>query len=423
MSATAILNKQEAFMIVGLIGPVTEDMHELSEMISSVRNIQVVDGIQVLRLSDRKTVNSLSIQQYHKQYFLKKLESELGTVLVSGNLIVSEDVAQWILENGGVVVIVARDYESYEAEVRERMEKYWDDPVIQKYNMEVRWKKLQERLQKYQGLYWVDVSEENSDQLGELLEKITECQDSIRTDMTVEDILKMTDVRKGDNTMTMEESIKNAMRELGMDVDGDKPEQPVKKTEPKVEPKVEKKQPVQKPAKQPEKKVAEDFINPPETSPKTDKFGQQDDTEDEDIASIFVKVSGDQMAVLLPVGLQMKKQTISGIEFNVATVSLPDLKSTKLQELPMVEETEQPVKPVKREPIVTDKEKSITQKVAEKVGKPMKTIVTSGDSGDLAAEKSRLDAEIKKYRQLGDIETVNELRKQRRAVRNKINRL
>ena len=55
--------------------------------------------------------------------------------------------------------------------------------------------------------------------------------------------------------------------------------------------------------------------------------------------------------------------------------------------------------------------------------KPTKTVVVSGEISDLVAEKARLDAEIKKYRQLGDADTVNELRKQRRAVRNKINKL
>lgn len=407
-------------MIVGLIGPVPQDITTVSEMLVSDKEIQVVDSISVLRMADRKTINSLTVQAYHKQYFLKKLESDLGTVIVSGNLILSEDIVSWVLENGGAIVVVSRDnWESYDKSIRDTMEKYWDDKVTQKYNLEVRFKKLHERLQaKNEGvgnLFRIDVSDENSEQLNDLLEVSQEWSESVKSGLKSEEILEMTKVRKDDTmAITMEESIKNAMRELGMDVDGEEPtkeEQKPVKTEPKKQPK----QP--KVEKKPEKKVAEDFINPPEEAAKADDSGQQEDNEgDEEVDAIFVKISDGHMAVLLPVGLQMEKQTIGGMEFNVATVGLPDLKSSKLQELTIVtQKSEPPVKPVKRTPIITAKE--------EKPEKPIKTVVVSGNISDLVAEKSRLDAEIKKYRQLGDVDTVNELRKQRRAVRNKINKL
>lgn len=401
-------------MIIGLIGPVPQDIVVVSEMLVSDKAIQVVDSISVLRMADRKTINSLTVQAYHKQYFLKKLEADLGTVIVSGNLILSEDIVSWILENGGVIVVVSRDkWESYDKDVRDTIEKYWDDKVTQKYNLEVRFKKFHERLQaKNEGvgnLFLVDISDENSEQLNELLEVSQEWSESLKSGLKSEEILEMTKVRKDDNTMTMEESIKNAMRELGMDVEGD---EPIKEEQPaKPEPKKPPKQP--KVTKKVEEKVAEDFINPPEEAAETDDSGQQENNEsDEEADAIFVKISGGHMAVLLPVGLQMEKQTIGGIEFNVATVGLPDLKSSKLQELTIISQSEQPVK---RVPIITT--------VAEKPAKPIKTVVVSGDISDLTAEKSRLDAEIKKYRQLGDVDTVNELRKQRRAVRNKINKL
>ena len=414
-------------MIVGLIGPVPQDIVAVSDMLVSDKEIQIVDAISVLRMADRKTINSLTVQTYHKQFFLKKLEADLGTIIVTGNMILSEDIVPWVLDNGGVIVVVSRDkFESYPKDILETTEKYWNDKLIQKYNLEVRFKKFHERLQtKNEGvgnLFLIDVSDENSEQLNELLEVSQEWSESVKSGLKVEEILEMTKVRKDDTmaTMTMEESIKNAMRELGMEVDGDEPvkeEQP-KQTEPKKQPKQS------KVTKKVEEKPAEDFINPPEEVAETDETGQQEDTEsDEEADAIFVKISGGHMAVLLPVGIQMKKQNIGGMEFNVATVGLPDLKSTKLQELTIIAQKEQPtkqLKPVKRTPIITTPEKPAK---VEQPQKPVKTVVVSGEKSDLVAEKSRLDAEIKKYPQLGDVDTVNELRKQRRAVRNKINKL
>lgn len=419
--ATVIFSRRN-IMIVGLIGPVPQDITTVSEMLLSDKEIQVVDAISVLRMADRKTINSLTVQTYHKQFFLKKLEADLGTVIVTGNMILSEDIVPWVLDNGGVIVVVSRDkFESYPKDILETTEKYWNDKLIQKYNLEVRFKKFHERLQaKNEGvgnLFLVDVSDENSEQLNELLEVSQEWSESVKSGLKVEEILEMTKVRKDDTmaNVTMEESIKNAMRELGMPVDDDEPikgEQPTKQPEPKKQPKV---------AKKAEEKPAEDFfINPPEEAAETDEIGQQEDNEsDEEADAIFVKISGGHMAVLLPVGLQMEKQTIGGMEFNVATVELPDLKSTKLQELTIIAQKKQPTKQVKRTPIIATSEKPVKTEQP----KPIKTVVVSGEKSDLVAEKSRLDAEIKKYRQLGDVDTVNELRKQRRAVRNKINKL
>lgn len=405
-------------MIVGLIGPVPQDITTASEMLLSDKEIQVVDAISVLRMADRKTINSLTVQAYHKQFFLKKLEADLGTVIVTGNMILSEDIVPWVLDNGGVIVVVSRDkFESYPKDILETTEKYWNDKLIQKYNLEVRFKKFHERLQaKNEGvgnLFLVDVSDENSEQLNELLEVSQEWSESVKSGLKVEEILEMTKVRKDDTmaNVTMEESIKNAMRELGMSVDDD---EPTKEEQPTKQPKQT------KVAKKAEEKPAEDFINPPEEAAETDEVGQQEDNEsDEETDAIFVKISGGHMAVLLPVGLQTEKQTVGGMEFNVATVELPDLKSTKLQELTIIAQKEQPTKQVKRTPIITTPEKPVKTEQP----KPIKTVVVSGEKSDLVAEKSRLDAEIKKYRQLGDVDTVNELRKQRRVVRNKINKL
>lgn len=409
-------------MIVGLVGGVASDVADVAMVLAEDSAIQIVDAIEVLRLADRYTINSLTIQSYHKQYFLKVLENTFGTVIVTGNIILSDDIIDWILENDGLIGIVSRkDMKSYDKDTLDMLKRYWDEPSTQKYHIEVRWKKLYERLKaKGKNVYYVDVSE--SDGFEELCEVSQEWEASLKIGVSSQEILEITSIRKDDESMaeTLEESIKRCMKELGMEVTEDTPNQeqpakPAKKTEKKEEVKKETK----KTAKKAE--IPETFMNPPEDEPPKQQ-PEQYEQEDDEIESIFVKISDGTMALLLPAGLQMEKQVIAGMEFNVATVELPDLTSSKLQELAIKIGTqsksqpapkkpqEQPKTAIKRQPIIAEKP-------------PIKTVVVSGDLKDLQEEKARLDAEIKKYRSLGNEEQVNALRKQRRAVRNKINAL
>lgn len=410
-------------MIIGLVGGVASDVADVAMVLAEDNAIQIVDAIEVLRLADRYTINSLTIQSYHKQYFLKVLENTFGTVIITGNIILSDDIIDWILENDGLIGIVSRkDMKSYDKDTLDMLKRYWDEPSTQKYHIEVRWKKLYERLKaKGKDVYYVDVSE--SDGLEELCEVSQEWEASLKTGVSSQEILEITSIRKDDESMaeTLEESIKRCMKELGMEVTEDTPNQeqpaePTKKTEKKKETKKE----VKKTAKKDEK-IPETFMNPPEDESEQ-QSDEQPEQENDEIESIFVKISDGTMALLLPAGLQMEKQIIAGMEFNVATVELPDLTSSKLQELAIKVGTqsksqpapkkpqEQPKTAIKRQPIIVEKP-------------PIKTVVVSGDLKDLQEEKARLDAEIKKYRSLGNEEQVNALRKQRRAVRNKINAL
>ena len=416
-------------MIIGLVGGVASDVADVAMVLVEDNAIQIVDAIEVLRLADRYTINSLTIQSYHKQYFLKVLENTFGTVIITGNIILSDDIIDWILENDGLIGIVSRkDMKSYDKDTLDMLKRYWDEPSTQKYHVEVRWKKLYERLKaKGKNVYYVDVSE--SDGLEELCEVSQEWEASLKIGVSSQEILEITSIRKDDESMaeTLEESIKRCMKELGMEVTEDtlnqeQPAKPAKKTE-KTE-KTEKKEEVKKETKKTAKKaeIPEIFMNPPEEDEPNQEQPEQYEQEDDEIESIFVKISDGTMALLLPAGLQMEQQVIAGMEFNVATVELPDLTSSKLQELAIKVGTqsksqttskkpqEQPKTAIKRQPIIAEKP-------------PIKTVVVSGDLKDLQEEKARLDAEIKKYRSLGNEEQVNALRKQRRAVRNKINAL
>ena len=408
-------------MIIGLVGPAASDTQLITELLTEEKSIQVVDSIDVIRLMDRKHINSLTTKDYHKKYFLKQLESELGTYIVTGNLLLSREICQWILQDGGIIVIISRDkMESYDKSVIENTGVYWDDPNIQRYELEYKFKRLFEELQKSNGgsgnLYLVDLSDEDSEDLNQLVECSQEWMDSEHFSLSAKELVSIV-TRKEDNHMTMEESIKQAMRELGVEVD-DEPAQDKPVEKPKT---VEKKQ-------KPAKKVAQE-----PTNVETEVEGQmtleefENDSlqeEPEENNSIFVKLTDTTMALLLPVGLQLEKQSIGGMEFNVATVSVPDWDSRKLQELELKIEKQPELKTqAKTKPVET---KTKTLKPVEKKSvtqEPVKIVVESGDLKELQEEKARLDAEIKKYRAEGDMDTVNALRKQRRAVRGKINSL
>lgn len=406
-------------MIIGIIG-VNNDIDQVADLLCNTKDLQYVDMIEVLRLSDRYMIGSLTTKLYHKKYALKKLESIFGTVVVSGNLVLSDDVCEWLLSNGNVVAVASRDkLESYDKSTIKQAEKYWEDKTVQRYNLEVRFKKVHEKLHKNsEQVYRIDLSNDNCDDLNELLGLIETCDDSSRTDADPKELLELIEtIKEVSDTMTMEESIKKAMRELGMEVDdieGESPQETSKK-QPKEQPK-KKAAP-----KASEEKPKKDFMNPPKEVEETEATESFEEDESE---SIFVKFTDNAMALLIPVGMKLERQTIGGMEFDVATVAVPDVNSRKLQELEFITAptVKTPDKKVVRTPIISSKPAN-TEKVQPKVDKPMKTIVVSGNLSDLQEEKARIDAEIKKYRKMGDMDTVNALRKQRHAVRNKINKL
>lgn len=406
-------------MIIGIIG-VNNDIDQVADLLCNTKDLQYVDMIEVLRLSDRYMIGSLTTKLYHKKYVLKKLESIFGTVVVSGNLVLSDDVCEWLLSNGNVVAVASRDkLESYDKSTIKQAEKYWEDKTVQRYNLEVRFKKVHEKLHKNsEQVYRIDLSNDNCDDLNELLGLIETCDDSSRTDVDPRELLELIEtIKEVSDTMTMEESIKKAMRELGMEVDdieGESPQETSKK-QPKEQPK-KKAAP-----KASEEKPKKDFMNPPKEVEETEATESFEEDESE---SIFVKFTDNAMALLIPVGMKLERQTIGGMEFDVATVAVPDVNSRKLQELEFITAptVKTPDKKVVRTPIISSKPAN-TEKVQPKVDKPMKTIVVSGNLSDLQEEKARIDAEIKKYRKMGDMDTVNALRKQRHAVRNKINKL
>lgn len=424
-------------MIVAIVGSVMEDTTAVVEAISDFTEVQTVDGVRLFRELPEvngkslsvKIINHLPVSSNYKKLFLKSMENTYGEVIISGNLLLDESVLHWILSEGGAVgVVTGSKLEEYPISILEDTLKYYVDKSMQKYELETRWNLMYERLQKTHSdrVYLLNLYDSESEELTKLIELISSESKEHKKESNespMEVLVNITNSCMEVNNMgniSIEESIKKAMAELGMEVEGEElvksEKEPVVVTKPKT--KKEKKENPKPPVKEKTKVEVEDTENTTEES--------------DSPTSIFCKISGSNMALLIPEGLTLEKRTIGNMKFDVATVSIPDFTSGKLQELPMVVET--PKQP-KLSSIMNPPENSTSKakKTVETSKQPdkqlesksktprVKTEVIEKNLDELRAEKARLDSEIKAARENRDLEKVELLRKQRRAVRKKIN--
>lgn len=210
--------------------------------------------------------------------------------------------------------------------------------------------------------------------------------------------------------MTMEEKIRKAMMELGLDPDGsetnDKPTKVEVKT--KTEPAKESKPASAEVPKKKAKVIEEESI---EDEPAVAVEAPEEPVEAPNVQepqSIFMKISGNHMVLLIPDGLELNKQVIGRTTYRTITVQVPDF-GGKLYEMPLLNATPAP-KPsvIARVPIFTPKPKPEADNEYLK---------------ELRKEKHKLDAEIKVARANKDDDLVKELRKHRRHIRSQINRI
>jgi len=213
---------------------------------------------------------------------------------------------------------------------------------------------------------------------------------------------------------TMEEKIRKAMAELGLDPDGgdtnDKPTKVTVKTKQLESPK---KESVSKPtqAVAPNKKV-DVSEKPKRTAVVTETEKKVETQSDVQVTqSIFMKISGNHMVLLIPEGLELDKQVIGGNTYNTVAVQVPDF-GGKLYEMPLINAAHPVPKSntVVRVPIIMSKTEPSQSSNDEYLE-------------NLLKEKSRLDAEIKAARASHDDNLVNDLRKQRRSIRARINHI
>ena len=211
---------------------------------------------------------------------------------------------------------------------------------------------------------------------------------------------------------TMEEKIRKAMAELGLDPDGsDTNDKPTKVTVKTKQLESTKKESVSKSTQAvvPNKKA--DVLEKPKRAAVVTEKKVETQTDVQVPQSIFMKISGNHMVLLIPEGLELDKQVIGGNTYNTVAVQVPDF-GGKLYEMPLINAAHTVPKSntVVRVPIImpkTEPSQSSNDEYLE----------------NLLKEKSRLDAEIKAARASHDDNLVNDLRKQRRSIRARINQI
>jgi len=236
--------------------------------------------------------------------------------------------------------------------------------------------------------------------------------------------------KKEDNQMpSIEESIRAAMVELGI-TDAAGAPLPSKAATPQPET-----APTPKPDPAPAPKPKAPPAAPPtpreQSSAPLQEKTQQKETPPPTASEtapeyIYAKIKDGHLALIFPQGLQLKQEIIAGTKVDVVTVSLPDWTNDRLQALTIVTPQEAP-QPVKRVPIITPPEQAASAPAPVAPApkpKASKASVEIGETLDeLIAQKQDLTSQIAAARTAGNEQLVNELRKQRRVVRGKINQL
>lgn len=190
----------------------------------------------------------------------------------------------------------------------------------------------------------------------------------------------------------IEESIRIAMRELGIDADDTDTEEVVTEND-----------------------VTEDVE---EISEDVDETGESETT-----PAVYVKIKDGIVALIFGSDIEFQHKELGGKPMNVLSFKMPDVSSEKLQELEVISESEKP------ECTKIEKEVKKPEPEPEKKAVKRTPIVNKEDSTEdsndvlteLKNQKQAIDLQIKDARADGDTELVNSLRKRRRALRNKIN--
>lgn len=142
-----------------------------------------------------------------------------------------------------------------------------------------------------------------------------------------------------------------------------------------------------------------------------------DSEESEPTPAVYVKIKDGVVALIFSSDMKFQRKELGGQSMNVVSFKMPDVDSEKLQELEVITENSDSVK--------TEKEIKKPEPVQKRTPIVKEKTQMGSNGNDTLAElqnqKQALDLQIKEARADGDTELVNSLRKQRRALRNKIN--
>lgn len=229
-------------------------------------------------------------------------------------------------------------------------------------------------------------------------------------------------IQNGSNEPVDKDEVKQAMADIGMPVDGyKKTEQPAEKKAPaKKAAKPVKRTPIQSEETKNEPED-EGFMNPPE-----------ENNLNELPTEICCKINDGRLVLMIPHGAKLNHVEVAGMKFDTLTVDVPDIDSAKLQLLNIYSQVEnartQQIDKIVRVPIIfTDEErKQWNAEINTRTDKKTVAYINQNDSTELSElkqQKAELDEKIKEARAAGDDESVKSFRKQRRKLREEINKL
>ena len=294
---------------------------------------------------------------------MDNLSTTYDHVLISSNVFLDADVCQHIIDNNGLLLVVVDD----------SSEEHLKSGFIHKWMHHSTFKKC---IWTYNAL---KCSLDRSVQ-----DTFIQMDDHFKE-------LKIGQVRN----VTNEETIRKAMQKLGLDVDNipqettsEKPKSEGTDSDTKIE-----------------------SVDTVETSSKTSTSISSDVSKDQSELSsldVYIKLRDGTFALLIPADKlsQLPQSEIEGHQMLQLTFKAPDLGNTHLQQLPILNLA----------PNTNNEESSkLTSKMQENSTEPKELL-------ELVQEKAKVDQAIKDARANGDEVKIKELRKQRHALRDKINK-
>lgn len=162
--------------------------------------------------------------------------------------------------------------------------------------------------------------------------------------------------------------------------------------------------------------------NTNEKVPKITEENTLNSSDDEN--DLCYKVSDGRVAILIPVDTPVETVEIDGMQFMKFVTDVPDLDTDSLQIKKIYSEVlNEPIKHNKdviRVPIFLSNH---DENSSESEDKSTENVENCFEIESLRIKKQELDKEIAAARKSGDADLVNELRRQRRKIRNTINKL
>lgn len=412
-------------MIIGVVSSLERYVTDIVKSVTDMSYSPYINERELMTIETPVAFKML-VDNRVKKVALRRLEERFGTIIVSGVVLLNKEICEWILSQGGIVLVAYKD--EYIQDIDEFDKRIVDDKLA-KYLLLDRYEELLQYLNKTNtssdNLYRIDP---DNLQAG-LTEFLRIYEDIPEPDFKAPN-LDLIEIVGGN--MSVESEIRKAMRDLGIDIDGsdedvdvpedvsydcDEVEIIVEGEEDNVE-EVQEKEPKQLQSKsellaldRPAPDISS-FIN---TQP------EKEEVQEEQLKSVFIKVENDQMVILIPKGLKTEIKSIQGIEFNTLHIPLPDLQEKTLQEIDVLNI-------IKSKSLNKQKEIKETKPQAPKQPKSKETtkrtdVLPAEDLEKLKSIKKDLDLEIKQARKDGDEEKLNELKKERRKVRKLINLL